>query len=86
MGSRHIHKLFVGNLPWTVGNRELRHHFSQYGYVVMANVIFDKTKGLSRRYGFVQFGYRGAAEAALSNPSQQLEGNTLVVRPSHLKN
>lgn len=83
MAARSIHKLFIGNLPWTVGHRELRQHFSQFGYVITANVIFDRSKGMSKGFGFVQFGNRNAYEAALNKSPQFLEGNTLNVQPLH---
>lgn len=55
-------KIFVGNLPWTVGHRELRNYFGQFGKISWAQVIFDRRTGLSKGYGFVSFQKRAALE------------------------
>lgn len=34
-----IHKLFVSNLPWTVGNQELKKYFASFGRVVSGRQI-----------------------------------------------
>lgn len=82
MASRNAFKVFVGNLPWTVGHRELRQHFSQFGHVVSSNVIFNRSTGLSKHYGFVQFANRTAYDSAINKTSQVLEGNVVDVFPT----
>ena len=47
-------KLFVGNLPWSIGDAELEEVFSQYGEVLSARVISDRETGRSRGFGFVE--------------------------------
>ena len=47
-------KLFVGNLPWTTGDEELKELFSEAGTVSSASVIKDKFTGRSRGFGFVE--------------------------------
>lgn len=79
---RNLYKLYVGNIPWTVGNTELRQYFSKFGYVSQANVIFDKNTGLSRNYGFIVFGNREGFEKATSTTNHKLEGNPLKVQPA----
>lgn len=69
-------------MPWTVGHKELRQHFEQFGRVSMANVIFNKATGLSKAFGFVQFSNKDGFEAAMLKPNQVLEGNTLLVQPA----
>lgn len=81
MASRNVCKLFVGNLPWTVGHRELRHHFSQFGHVVFTNVVFDRSTGMSKQFGFVQFGNKAGYDAALNKSTHLLEGNILEINP-----
>lgn len=75
-------RLFVGNLPWSVGSRELRKYFSEFGYVVTANVIFDRNTGISRNYGFVTLGNPSAYNAVRDNKIHVLEGQTLLIRPA----
>ena len=47
-------KLFVGNLPWSVGDAELEEVFSPLGQVASARVITDRDTGRSRGFGFVE--------------------------------
>lgn len=82
MASRNIYKVFVGNLPWTVGHRELRQHFSQFGHVINTHVVFNKSTGMSRGFGFVQFGNRNSFDNAISKSTHFLEGNNLHVQPT----
>lgn len=81
MASRNVFKVFVGNLPWTVGHMELRQHFSQFGHVVSSNVNFDRSTGMSKQYGFVTFGNRTGYDAALNKSTHLLEGHILDVNP-----
>lgn len=82
MASRNIFKVFVGNLPWTVGHKELRQHFAQFGYVVSSNVIFDRSTGMSKGFGFVQFGNKNGYDSALNKSTHLLEGHILDVNPT----
>ncbi len=45
--------LFVGNLPWSVNDEELKNKFSEFGAVTGARIITDKFSGRSRGFGFV---------------------------------
>ncbi|GER40597.1 UDP-Glycosyltransferase superfamily protein [Striga asiatica] len=46
------HKLFVGNLSWTVTSEILTQAFQEHGDVVGARVLYDGETGKSRGYGF----------------------------------
>jgi RNA recognition motif-containing protein len=46
-------KLYIGGLPYSTTDEELRSTFSQVGAVESANVIMDKMTGRSRGFGFV---------------------------------
>lgn len=46
--------IYVGNLPYTVQDDELREAFEAYGDVNSAEVIFDRRTQRSRGYGFVE--------------------------------
>jgi len=85
MAARNINKIFVNNLPWTIGHQELRQHFAQFGFVTSANVVFDKSTGLSRGYGFVQYANRQGVEAASAKSLQFLEGNMVMIRDANSK-
>lgn len=45
--------LFVGNLPWSVTEDDLRAKFSEFGNVISARIVTDKFSGKSRGFGFV---------------------------------
>jgi len=77
-----IPKLFVGNLPWTIGNKELKLYFSKFGYVSSATVIFDKNCGMSRGYGFVLYGSRDGYNSAANKQTHTLEGRCLSIEPA----
>lgn len=76
---RAIQKLFVGNLPWTIGNNELKMYFSKFGHVSNVNVIYDKTIGMSKGYAFVTFSTREAFTAAVNKQNHLLEGRVLTI-------
>lgn len=45
--------IFVGNLPWSATDDELKTKFSEFGNVLSARVVTDKFSGKSRGFGFV---------------------------------
>jgi len=45
--------IFVGNLPWSVKEEDLKQKFSEFGNVLSARVVTDKFTGKSRGFGFV---------------------------------
>ncbi|CAA0836515.1 RNA-binding protein CP29B- chloroplastic [Striga hermonthica] len=69
-------KLYVGNVPFSVGSDTLAGLFQQVGSVEMVEVIFDKNSGRSRGFGFVTMSSIKEAEAAV----QQLNGYELECR------
>ena len=57
-------KLYVGNLPWSTTEADLRDLFSTFGEVQSAAVITDRETGRSRGFGFVEL--ESGAEKAIS--------------------
>ena len=47
-------KLYVGNLPYTTTEDELRETFEPYGQVSRVAIVMDKQSGLPRGFGFVE--------------------------------
>ena len=58
-------KLYVGNLPFSTTEDELREAFARHGEVESVNVITDRETGRSRGFGFVEMGDQSAAEEAM---------------------
>lgn len=79
---RGIQKLFIGNLPWTIGNKELKLYFSKFGHIQHSNVIFDRKLGISKGYGFVTFSTRDGFNSAANKQVHNLEGRVLTVQPA----
>lgn len=49
-------RLFVGGLPWSLTNEELKDAFAPFGDVKSASVVLDRETGRSRGFGFVEYG------------------------------
>ncbi|XP_057732515.1 29 kDa ribonucleoprotein, chloroplastic-like isoform X2 [Arachis stenosperma] len=74
------HKLFVGNLSWSVTSESLTETFQEYGTVVGARVLYDGETGRSRGYGFVCYSTKAEMEAALTSLNDvELEGRAMRV-------
>ena len=58
--------IYVGNLPYSVRDEELRAAFERFGVVTAAEVIFDKRTRRSRGYGFVEMADDAAAQQAIA--------------------
>ena len=56
-------RLFVGNLPYEMGEGDLEAAFGEHGQVVSAVVIRDRDTGRSRGFGFVELDDDAAAKA-----------------------
>ncbi|XP_077248393.1 RNA-binding (RRM/RBD/RNP motifs) family protein [Tasmannia lanceolata] len=74
------HKIYVGNLAWSVKPEDLREHFSQCGTVVSTRVMYDRKAGRTRVYGFLSFSSAAEFEAALSLNGKEYRERTLLVR------
>lgn len=73
-------KLYVGSLPYSVSEDELRELFGQYGSVSSVRIITDKFTGQSKGFGFVEMESSEDAEKAIQGVNgQQVGGRTLTV-------
>ena len=77
-------KLYVGNLPWSIGNQELEELFSSYGTVTSANVITDRDTKRSRGFGFVELD-SGGPEAIEAMNESVVEGRKVIVNEARPK-
>jgi RNA recognition motif-containing protein len=71
-------KIYVGNLPFSATEDEIRNLFSQHGEVVSVNVITDRDTGRPRGFGFVEM-ESGGDEAIQKLDKQELDGRSLTV-------
>ncbi|MEK7107320.1 MAG: RNA-binding protein [Patescibacteria group bacterium] len=73
-------KLYVGGLPYSTTDAELKDAFSQAGSVVSAVVIIDKMSGRSKGFGFVEMSSDEEAQKAIEAfNGKDFGGRTLTV-------
>lgn len=76
-------KLYVGGLPYSVTDDQLRDMFAAYGTVESARVVTDKYTDRSRGFAFVEMSSQAEAEKAIAGLNgTSLEGRTLTVNMS----
>lgn len=73
-------KLYVGGLPYSTTQDELKNEFSKAGAVSSAMVIMDKMTGRSKGFGFVEYeSDEDAAKAIEMFNGQMFGGRSLTV-------
>jgi RNA recognition motif-containing protein len=79
-------KLYVGNLPYSVGDSDLQRLFEAHGSVVSAQVIIDRDTGRSKGFGFVEMGNDSEAQAAIADMNgKEVDGRSLTVNEARPK-
>ncbi|MBN1437792.1 MAG: RNA-binding protein [Anaerolineales bacterium] len=59
-------KLYVGNLPYSTTEEDLRDLFSQAGSIKSVTIIKDRDTGRSKGFGFVEMETQAEAQQAIS--------------------
>ena len=73
-------KLYVGNLPFTSTEEDLRALFGRHGSVDSVNVIMDRETGRPRGFAFVEMAEAsGATDAIKALDGTDLGGRSLKV-------
>ncbi|HWP61608.1 MAG TPA: RNA-binding protein [Candidatus Paceibacterota bacterium] len=73
-------KLYVGGLPYSTNDSELRDAFSKAGAVESAVIIMDKMSGRSKGFGFVEMSNDADAQNAIDMwNGKDFGGRTLTV-------
>ncbi len=57
--------IYVGNLPYTATEEELRSMFEEHGPVSRVNIINDRETGRSKGFGFVEMESKADGEDAI---------------------
>ncbi len=70
-------KLYVGNLPFSASENDVRDLFAQYGEVHSVKLVSDRDTGRPRGFGFVEMDSADEAQQALDNYA--LDGRNLKV-------
>jgi RNA recognition motif-containing protein len=58
--------IYVGNLPYSTTDDDLRGLFAAYGEVASARVVIDRETGQSKGFGFVDMPDRSQAQQAVN--------------------
>lgn len=78
-------KIYVGNLPFTATDDEVREMFEEYGDVESVSLVTDRETGKPRGFGFVQMSIGG--EEAIEELHQREYGGRILnvsdARPRH---
>ncbi len=73
-------KLYVGNLPMSMTEGELKELFTEAGHVASAKIITDRQTGQPRGFGFVEMETKLDGQKAISMLNgRQVEGRVLAV-------
>lgn len=78
--------IFVGSLPWSIEEADLRESFEVYGAVESVKVVTDKFTGRSKGFGFVEMSNDDEALKAIEELNgASVQGRTIVVNKSEPK-
>lgn len=72
--------IYVGNLPYSITEDDLRSTFERYGTVTSAKIVMDRDTGRAKGFGFVEMPDQSEAEAAI----KALDGAPLNGRPARV--
>jgi RNA recognition motif-containing protein len=81
-----VKALYVGNLPWSTSEAELKQAFEAHGSVVSARIISERETGRSRGYGFVEVEDNDAPKIIKEMNGFQLGSRSLIVNEARAKN
>lgn len=70
--------IYVGNLPYSVTEEQLRDAFAAYGEVSKVSMITDKFTGQSKGFAFVEMVSNSAADAAIKGLNETPMGGRNV--------
>jgi hypothetical protein len=74
-------RLFVGNLPYSVTEADVRELFEGLGAVEDVKIVLDRETGRSRGFGFVEMGTDSEASGAIEQLNgRSVDGRAITVR------
>ena len=72
-------KIYVGNLPFSATENEVRDLFGEHGQVESVNLITDRDTGRPRGFGFVEMSAEEADAAIQALNGRDMGGRSLNV-------
>jgi RNA recognition motif-containing protein len=76
-------KLYVGNLPFSTTEADLRELFEKHGTVESINVITDRETGRPRGFAFIEMDAAGADAAREALDGKDIGGRNIRVDEAH---
>lgn len=77
--------LYVGNLPWSATEDEVRSLFAAHGNVSSVKLVSDRETGRARGFGFVEMDAADASSAMEALDGTNFGGRTLRVNEAQPK-
>jgi len=75
--------IYVGNLPFNLGEENLVEIFEEYGEVTSAKIVMDKLTGRSKGFGFVEMDDDDSAKKAIEELNNaEVGGRNIKVNES----
>ncbi|MFA6085767.1 RNA recognition motif domain-containing protein [Mucilaginibacter sp.] len=72
--------IFVGSLPYSLEEADLKELFEAYGEVTTVKIIMDRESGRSKGFGFVEMSDDEAAQKAISGLNgSEVSGRSIAV-------
>ncbi len=72
-------RIYVGNLPYSATEADVREAFEQHGAVTAVDVLIDRDTGRARGFGFVEMDDADADKAIAALNGADLDGRPLRV-------
>lgn len=72
-------RIYVGNLPFSATEDQVREMFSAHGNVLSVSLVTDRYTGQPRGFGFVEMDDNEAVAAIQATNGQDLGGRSLKV-------
>ncbi|MFH1913517.1 MAG: RNA-binding protein [Pseudomonadota bacterium] len=77
--------IYVGNIPFSVSENDIRDMFGAYGRVVSVKLVEDRETGRFRGFGFVEMDDADALSAIEALDGKDMSGRTLKVNEARPK-
>ncbi len=77
--------IYVGNLPWSATEEEVRSLFAEYGSVNSVHLVTDRETGRARGFGFVEMAAADAPAAIQALDGSSMGGRALRVNEAQPK-
>ena len=79
-------KLYIGNIPEEVEEKELKSLFDSYKSLVSTTIVKDKNSGVSRGFAFVEFKDNKDGQNAMEKFNEyELHGRAIKVSEANVK-